>query len=99
MCKLPTRSSGLRKILQFLQKKEKEILPVKHKRNVSFLEARKIVGTKIGENSYASFACSGDTINQDNKYRVLVMKFILLEPNDWPEFREHLKKLHLAEFY
>ena len=65
-------------------KKEKEILEVKHKRNVSFLEARKIVGTYMGENSYASVASRADTTNQDNKYRILVEKLIQLEANDWP---------------
>ena len=55
-------------------KKEKEILEVKYKWNVSFLEARKIVGTHIGENSYASVAWRADTTNQDNKYRTLVEK-------------------------
>ena len=35
-------------------KKEKEILEVKHKRNVSSLEARKIIATYMGENNYAS---------------------------------------------
>ena len=35
-------------------KKEEEILEVKHKRNVSFLEARKIVGTCMVGNSYTS---------------------------------------------
>ena len=35
-------------------KKEKEILVVKHERNVSFLEAREIVETNMRENSYAS---------------------------------------------
>ena len=34
--------------------KEKEIVEIKHKRNVSFLEARRIVGSYIGESSYAS---------------------------------------------
>ena len=61
MCELPTKSPGSHKILQSLQKEE--ILEVKHKRNVSFLEARKIVGTYIGENSYISVARSADTIN------------------------------------
>ena len=37
-----------------INKKEKEILEMKHKRNVSFLEARKIVGPNIEENSHAS---------------------------------------------
>ena len=39
-----------------IYKKAKEILKVKHRKNLSFLEARKIVGTSMGENSYASVA-------------------------------------------
>ena len=81
-----------------VDKKEKEILALKHKRNVSFLEERKIVGTYVGENSYASFARRVDTINR-YKYRALVKKFIQLESNDWPKLQEHLRKLHSAEFY
>ena len=75
---------------------KKEILEVKHKRNVSFQEARKIVGTFMGENSYASVARRADTINQYNRYRVLVGKLIPLEPNDWPKFQEQLKNLYWA---
>ena len=40
------------------------------KSNMSFQEARKIVGTYMGENSYASVARRADTTNQD-KYRIL----------------------------
>ena len=98
MCKLPIRSSDLCKILRCLQK-EKEILEVIHKRNVFFLEARKIVGTYMGENSSASVAQRADTTNEDNKYRTLIEKLIQLDVNDWPKFQEHLKKLHSAEFY
>ena len=72
---------------------------MKHKRNVSFLEARKIVGTYMGENSYVSVAQRVDTTNQDNKYRTLMEKLIQLEANNWPNFQEHLKELHSAEFY
>ena len=82
-----------------IYKKEKEILEVKHMRNVSFLEARKIVGSYMRENSYAPVAQRVDTTNQDNKYRTLVEKLIQLEANDWPKFQEHLKKLHSAKFY
>ena len=78
-------------------KKEREILEVKHKRNVSFLEARKIVDTYMGENSHTSVAWRVDTINQDNRCRILVDKLIQLEPNDWLKFREQLKNLHSAE--
>ena len=76
--------------------KKKEILEVKHKRNVSFPESKKIVGTYMGENSYASVAQRADTTNQDNKYRTLVEKLIQLEANDWllknyiqPNFTKH----------
>ena len=80
-------------------KKEKEILEVKHKRNMFFLEAKKIIGSYMGENGYSSVAQRMNTTNQDNKYRSLVEKLIQLEANDWPRFQEHLKKLHSAEFY
>ena len=73
-------------------KKGKGILEVKHKRNVSFLEARKIVGTYMGENSYAYVAQRANTTNEDNKYRTLIEKLIQLEANDWSKFQEHLKK-------
>ena len=79
--------------------KEKEITEVKNKRNVSFLEARRIIGGYIGESSYASVARRTDRTNDDNKYRTIVEKLIKLEANDWPKFQEHLKKLHSVEFY
>ena len=79
--------------------KEKEIIEVKYKMNVSFLEARKIVGSYMRESSYASVACRADRTNDDNEYRTLIEKLIQLEANDWPKFQEHLKKLLSAEFY
>ena len=78
-------------------KKEKEILEVKHKGNVSFLETRKIVGIYMGENSYTSVARKADTTNED-KYGTLVWKLIHLEANDWPKFQEYTKKLHRPNF-
>ena len=62
--------------------KEKVIIEVKHKRNVSFLEARRIVGSYMGESSYASVARRADRTNDDTKYRTLVGKFLKLEAND-----------------
>ena len=79
--------------------KEKEIIEVKHKRNVSFLEARRIVGSYMGESCYASVARKADRTYDDSKYRTLVEKLLKLEANDWPKFQEHLKKLHSDEFY
>ena len=78
--------------------KEKEIIEVKHKRNASFLEARRIVGSYRGESSYASVARRADRTNDDTKYRTLVEKLLKLEANDWPKFQENLKKLHSVEF-
>ena len=54
--------------------KQEEIIEVKQKRNVSFQEARRIVGTYIGEISYASVAQRANRTNDDNKYRTLVEK-------------------------
>ena len=79
--------------------KEKEIIEVKHKRNISFLEARRIVGSYMGESSYASFARRAGRTNDDSKYRTLVEKLMKLKANDWPKFQDHLKKLHSVEFY
>ena len=59
----------------------------------------KLLGTYMGENNNAFVARRADTTNQDNKYRILVEKWIQLEANDWPKFQEHLKKLHSNEFY
>ena len=81
-----------------IYKKEKEILGVKHKRNITFLEERKIVGSYLGENTYTSIAQSVNPINQDNKYRALAEKLIQLELNEWPKFQSQLKNLHAAEF-
>ena len=66
----------LTQYLALFTKKEQEIIEVKHKRNVSFLEARKIVGSYVGENSYASVALRVDRTNKDDKYRTLVEKLI-----------------------
>ena len=66
---------------------------------MSFLEARKIEASYLGENSYVSIAPSEDRTNEDNKYRTLVKKLIQLETKDGPKFQENQKKkLHSAEF-
>ena len=83
----------------FTKKTKKEILEVEHKKNVSFLEVRIIVGTYMKENGYFSAARRADRTNHDNKYRTLVEKSIQFEANDWPKLQEHLRKLQSAEFY
>ena len=85
MCKLPTRSSGLRKILRCLKKKE--IIEMKQEECV-LPGSKKIIGSYMGESSYASVARSADRTNEDTKYRTLVEKLIQMEANDWPKFHE-----------
>ena len=66
-------------------------------RNVTFVEARKIVGTYMEKT--ASGCIRPTCNNQDNKYRTLVEKLA----NHWlppgSKFQEHLKTLHSVEFY
>ena len=70
---------------------------MKHKWNVSFLEARKIVGSYMGENSYASVA---------QRWIQPIKTKIELSWRNWSSwkrmigqiFRSTRKKLHLAEF-
>ena len=81
-----------------INQKEEEIIKLKNKWNVSFLKARRTVGSYMGESIYTSVAKRADRTN-DNRYRTLVEKLIKLEANDWPMFLEHLKKLHSVEFY
>ena len=96
--KLPRRSSGLREISRCLQKGKWNTWGETQEECV-FLATRKIIGSNMGENSYASVARRVDKTNQDNKYRTLVEKLIQLEANEWPKFQEHQKILHSAEFY
>ena len=78
--------------LAMFTKKEKKILEVRHKRNIFFREVRKIVGTYMGKSTYAPVARRENTTNQDNKYRILVVKLIQSEAIDWQKFQEQLKK-------
>ena len=71
---------------------------MKTKRNVTFLEARKFVGSYMGEKGYASVARRADRNYEDNKYWTLVEKSIQLEANEWLKFQDYLEKLHSAEF-
>ena len=56
--------------------KEKEIIEVKHKRNVSFLEARRIVGSYMGESSYASVARRADSVAEPMSMSTPQMSYV-----------------------
>ena len=83
-----------------IYKVENEIFEVKHKKNINFAEARKIVGSCMGENSYTSVVWKVGPIrqsSQNSKYKVLVEKLTLLEPKHLPKFKKRLKNIHLTE--
>ena len=70
-------------------------MQVKHKKNISFAEARKIVGSYMEESTYASVVRKKYHIrqsNQEGKYIALMERLIQLEPKDWPKFQAQLKK-------
>ena len=75
-------------------------MQIKHKKNIRFWDARKIVGSYMGESTNTPVARSVDPITQSNqvsKFWSLVEKLIQLERKDWPKFQEQLKNLHSAE--
>ena len=98
MCKLQTRSSGLRKNLYCLPKRKRNNWS--QAQEECFFSGRwRIVGSYMVESSYASIAQRADRTNDDTKYRTLVEKLLKREAKDWPKFQEHLKKPHSVEFY
>ena len=97
MFKLPTRSSTLLKIMGYLWKRKGNSCGETQEECV--LGSKKIVGTYMRKNNYASVAWRADTINEENKYIVLMEKLIPLEPNNWSKFQEHLKKLPSTKFH
>lgn len=66
-------------------KKEKEILEIKHRRNVSLSEARKIV--------YAYMKGS----NKTDKYKALIVQLVQLGSNYLPKHQELLKRKSTTE--
>ena len=99
MSQLLTKPSCLFKILWHVWKKKKNWR--RNVRHVTFLEAKKMVGSYMGENTYASVAWRVDPIrqsNQENRYKAMMEKLIQLKPNNLPKFQEHLKNLHLVKF-
>ena len=72
-------------------KREKEIMTVKHTRNISFPEAKKVVAGYMQGKSYSQVA--KPTIpNTDSQYEKLVRQLLELGPSDWPKFIEEIRK-------
>ena len=77
-------------------KREKEIMHVKHRKNIPFPEARKIVESYIGTRTYANIAQKTNQKPQDitpiDKYKKLIKKTY-----EWPTFQENIKRIYLTE--
>ena len=70
-----------------IYKRENEIMEVKYRRNITFLEARKIVerymkvNTSANVAQKASLTATNNKNNQLDKYGVLIEKLLQLGPN------------------
>ena len=84
-----------------IYKKEKEIMFIKHTKNIPFTEARKIFESYVGTKTYANVAQKVNQPPQDStsicKYRKLIEKLINLKANEWLTFQENLKRMHSTE--
>ena len=91
-----------------IYKKEKEIMFIKHTKNIPFPEARKIVESNMGTKTYANVAQKVNQPPQDStcidKYLIfinwctilgwlnIIEKLINLKANEWLTFQETLKE-------
>ena len=84
-----------------IYKKEKEIMFIKHTKDIPFPEARKIVERYMGTKTYANVALKVSQPPQDStsidKYQKLKVKLINLKANEWLTFQENLKRMHSTE--
>ena len=72
-------------------KREKEILSVKYTKNISFLEARKIVDATNRDKTYSQAVSLVTSTELTSKYQNLVRKLLQLGPGDWSNFIKNLR--------
>ena len=77
-------------------KKEKEIMTVKHTRNIPYPDARKMVDGYIRDKTYSQVAkitanSKAEPNQEISKYDELVKELLKLEPEDLPNFIKKLK--------
>ena len=74
------------------KKKREEIVEVKSRRNITFLEARNLVESYMKFYTYANVvqraSPNSNNNNQRDEYRALVEKLMKQGSNDWPKFQE-----------
>ena len=78
-------------------KKEKEILTIKHTRNIPYPEARKIVEGYIKDKTYSQISPNNPKSESKNgeNYQELISKLLQLGPQDWPKFIQEIKPILL----
>ena len=74
-------------------KKEKEILTIKHTKNIPYPEARKIVEGYIKNKTYSQISQNNPKTEskKEENYQELISKLLILGPKDWPEFIQEIK--------
>ena len=77
--------------------KEKEILTIKHTRNIPYPEARKIVEGYIKNKAYSQISQNNPKTEskKEENYQELISKLLILGPKDWPEFIQEIKPILL----
>ena len=81
-----------------IYEKEKEIMFIKHTKNIPFPDTRTIVEIYMGTKTYANVAQKVNQPPQDStsidEYKKLIEKLINLKANEWLTFQENLKRMH-----
>ena len=74
-------------------KKEKEILTIKHTKNIPYPEARKIVEGYIKNKTYSQISKNNPKTEskKEENYQELISKLLILGPKDKPEFIQEIK--------
>ena len=78
-------------------KKEKEILTIKHTRNISYPEAWKIIEGYIKNKTYSQISQNNPESKKRENYQELISKLLQLGPQDWPKFIQEMKSILLKK--
>ena len=92
---MPTVVKTLHPIADHAQpgKKEKEVLTIKHTKNIPYPKAWKIVEGYIKNKTYAQISQNNPKTEnkEEENYQELIAKLLILGHKDWPEFIQEIK--------
>ena len=84
-----------------IYKREKEIMYMKHAKNIPFPERRKIMKSCTGRKTYANVVQKANQTPHDStlidKYKELIEQLLNLNTIEWPRFQENLKRMYSTE--